>query len=342
MCKDERTNDIAICFLRVLMSFEIVVCHFGGEPAEISVGLAPFGILHAWAVPTFLVISFMLTSKHFYARDKQWFGNRLKRLLVPQIVWAVLYYLAFKVHDYFLASKWIGGPISILIQIATGAHVDLCPQMWFQTVLIVLTILVFFAFYLWDGGAKYILLTLTVVLLTTYYSGYHNMIFAEMPTEVQYSYGNVSVMLPYAVIGLFLYDKREKWWPLKNYLAVGGIILTVAIYILNSIFGFTENLLVHGGPALICFTITFFICTMCIPFEKMNVKIKNMIVFISKYTMGIYCIHYGVGKMMPSVLHNLNMYPHDFIIAIIDFFVSLLIAILIAKIPLKLCKYLVL
>lgn len=325
------------------MSFEVVLCHFCGDPAEISVWLSPFGILRHWAVPTFMIISFMLTYKHIYTGNIDWFGKRMKRLLIPQIIWPFLYFGAFKVHDYFLASQWIDGPESIFIQVATGAYDYLCPQMWFQTVLIVLTILFFGIFFIFNKRrGEYILITLTIVLMVTYYCGYHDMFFIKTPAVVQRSYGNVSIMLPYAIIGCYLYAQRIKWWPIKHYLAIGGIVFSFIIYKLDPIVHFTVDPSTYAGIALICYVVTFFFCIMCIPFEKMGIKMKKVLIYVSKYTMGIYCIHYGVGKIMPAILHNLNIWPNFFVTCIIDYIVSLIIAIVISKIPIKICRYLVL
>ena len=92
---DKELYDINIYFLKVLMSFEVVICHFGGNPADITPWLLPFGVMRHWAVPVFMILSFMLTYKHVCSRDNIWFRNRMKRLLI-----------CISLHSRYMISFW--------------------------------------------------------------------------------------------------------------------------------------------------------------------------------------------------------------------------------------------
>ena len=70
--------------LKIFMSFEVVICHFCVSEMYIA---KPFKMIGSWAVPTFMLLSFILTEKHFSNIKKGDLCKRIKRLVYPQIIW---------------------------------------------------------------------------------------------------------------------------------------------------------------------------------------------------------------------------------------------------------------
>ena len=90
--------NIGFCFLRIWMSFEVILVHFWYVPSIDYVPwyLFPFAYMRMLAVPLFMMLSFFLLERTFIARDCNKFKKRIVRLLVPHIGWAVIYFFVFK------------------------------------------------------------------------------------------------------------------------------------------------------------------------------------------------------------------------------------------------------
>ena len=57
----------------------------------------------------------------------------------------------------------------------------------------------------------------------------------------------------------------------------------------------------YGGTYLIAYATIVFIFFYEFPFEKMWPSIRKMVRFLSKYSLGVFCIHFGVGYCWNNV-----------------------------------------
>ena len=90
MAKTERNYGLSL--LKVLMCFEVLCCHFLSS-ATTPIWRLPLALLKTSAVPVFMTVSFLLCRKAVVSGDTELLGRRVRRLLWPQISWAVAYYL---------------------------------------------------------------------------------------------------------------------------------------------------------------------------------------------------------------------------------------------------------
>lgn len=87
--KNDKDYNYGLALLRIFMCFEVILCHFysGG-----SKYLFLFDVLKNYAVPVFMMMSFLLTEKMFLAQNVDSYKQRIYRLTVPLLGWGVYIY----------------------------------------------------------------------------------------------------------------------------------------------------------------------------------------------------------------------------------------------------------
>ena len=80
--------------LRVIMCFMVVLCHYW-DPLNYQGILQFVSWMRVFAVSVFMLMSFVLVQKTLVSHDKGKIINRFKRLLIPQIGWTLIYWVAY-------------------------------------------------------------------------------------------------------------------------------------------------------------------------------------------------------------------------------------------------------
>lgn len=320
------------------MCFEVILCHFynGGG----SRFLFLFDVLKNYAVPVFMMMSFLLTAKIFLTKNPLSFKKRIYRLTVPLLGWGVIYllfYLGIQVVTGINISQ--SKTITDYIRTALTGH-----AMWYQIDLIVLSFVFFMIFYVFKKRIGIVLINcLLVVSLYLQYSGINYEIFNECQ-QYKYILGRLCEMLPYAVIGFDLayfsvYQKAEKYRTIIMAGALIGCVLILNI-ILPIGFLFRGPSRVPGfgyaGGIGIIFSILMIAIAYLIPQRWFVEPIKKSISFLSPYTLGIYCMHYLIGDLM-----TLTVKEPSFLMCIFIFVICYVISIIINYIPIKSIKMLI-
>lgn len=323
--KPTRMN-YGMALLRMLMCFEVILCHFWTSSA--SGILVPFSRLKGLAVPVFMFLAFYFTKQTYLTSDDQTRIKRIRRLSYPQIVWAIVYWLFFLILQRSVGIK------DLLWQILTGHCRRLNPTMWFQSVLIALSFLFFLVFRLLsDKKGLVLLFTITLFSLWFQYSGFNSRIFSHLRYELKYPLGRLFEMIPYATLGFSIayYNVFERLN--KNrivYLVLFGIMS--ALFVLYSRvvpkapgFGYS-----NGVNLLTVFFITGF--AYLLPFDKVPPKIQAILLFITKYTLGIYCMHRLIGVSLKHVLIGSGLEINGFLLSILIYLFAFVASFIIAKI----------
>lgn len=330
-------KNLGICLLKMLMCFEVVLSHFWKEETY-PIILTPFSMLREYAVPVFMLMSFYLTQNIVLAKNREKYNKRFWRLIYPQLIWAFVYWIIYQIMEIILKRSFVNGIEDLLWQILTGHSQRLNPAMWYQTVLILLTLVFTVLFYFLPQKIAVTGLYLFLFLsLFSQYTGLNYRLFSTLRYELMYPLGRSCEMIPYAVIGFLLgyYGIPEK---LKNYkrvitfacCVIGGIILKFG---LPSAKGFGYSGLMPLMIAIILFTITIYI-----PLEKLPVKFQIMILKISRYTLGIYCMHNLVGRILSGIFGTNGK---SFLTCCAIYIICYAFSYIICKFPLKWCRQLV-
>lgn len=337
--------NIGLAALRIWLSFEVVLVHFWnvdeGMPRPI---LLPFFNTKFLAVPIFMLMSFFLTEKDFSAAPSQEkIFNRFYRLLVPYVSWAIIYYLVLQCLDLLFFKGFVNGIEDLGWQLLLGDNPKLNAQMWYHFDLIIITILFIFIFWIFKKHSFFVICLLGITALFLQYSGLNWAAFEpfeQYRTEIFYL-GRICEMIPYACLGALIsrygiLEQNKKSWLYSVIVCTYACIFTYFNIVVTPA-GFAYSGLRYIILAMLIFAIFYLL-----PFHKLPDTIKSGIVFISKYSMGIYCVHILIGTILNAlILPQTGWQLSTFRECIFIYIISFVISYLIAKLPIKWCKYMV-
>ena len=329
----DKQYNYGIALLRMLMCFEVVLIHGWADKGN-SVILAPLSLLKEAAIPVFMFLSFYLTEKLFFIADSNKKWKRIWRLVYPQIGWALFYWIAAIVilREFSISN--------LLWQIFTGHSPKLNPTMWYQSVLIVLTLSFFIVFRFFRNKAGLILIwTLALLSLVLQYAGYNFLLFDPLRFELKYPLGRLIEMIPYATLGFTIayYDffnklakDRIKFLILFG---VASVILLVSNRFIPAAPGFGYS---RASNLLLSFFLVGFACLL--PFDGIPQKIRKAIRFVSSFTLGIYCVHRLFFAFFEKLSDSTGFVINTFGLCIIVYAISFWGSFLLSKISKKYLK----
>lgn len=322
-----KERNLGIDLLKAWMSFEVVLCHYGFGSDELVYKYF-FSYFKSMAVPVFMIISFYLFARFILCKEIniEKLGKRLQRIYTPLVSWAIIYWV---VYNLFSVKKLALSDFGW--QILAG-HSYNCP-MWFNVVLALLTILFFFL-------CKYsrfhivviILVSLIAIIFST--SGLNNISMSLRP-ELCYSIGRIAEMIPYAGFGLILYKCRSD--KKKSLLVIFVLLITFTGKFCRGLY--CSDIISYHYSSLklfMCSTILVIIF-LYIPLRYLPNIAKKILLFLSCYSMGVYCIHILVGTMLSII----GMTLPPFYFSVFIYLLSLLLCYTISIFPYKLLKNIV-
>lgn len=271
-----KTYEYGVALLKIIMSFEVILCHYWTEHGDLQFYLIPFANAQPLAVPIFMLVSFYLCERFFNEFSKVNLKKRMWRLIYPFWIWGGVYFLFYKTFQ--LINKV--NPVSVkdlLWQLILGCSPVLNPPLWFQADLIIITTIYYLILTLFPRKEGLICIwILAAAALIMQYSGMNENLFRRFQYEIRYTVGRIAEMLPYATIGYFistteLIDKLK-----KN--RIGSSIGIIFLYIIstNTLNDHTSGF-GYGGMRYIVMGTLIFLLVMLIPYEKVPQCIKKMI-----------------------------------------------------------------
>lgn len=85
--RNNYTSNLGIEILRMILCFWVISFHFAGNTNKIK-----YKILNTfYHVPTFMLISFYFSYNTFISNDITKCKKRLERLLIPYIIWPIIF-----------------------------------------------------------------------------------------------------------------------------------------------------------------------------------------------------------------------------------------------------------
>lgn len=322
-------TDISLALLRSLMCFGVILAHCWKSKTYTSIIFLPFKEIETLAAPVFMILTFYFSASLYFSPDISNLKKRMTRLLIPHLGWALIY---FAVLQFFEAIPFT----ELLWQIFMGHSYVLNATMWFQTVLIVLTLLFFMIFSHADKKeGMFISLLLTLFALFMQISETNYNLFYDLRFELKYPLGRIIEMIPYAFTGLLL-NYYDAFTCLKKY----RYIFMMFFLFLLSLPYITDFPVCNGfGYAgITCYYLSLFMTLFCglLPFDLLYLTPKKFFYQLSRYTLGIYCIH----RLVFVFLGRYSFFS-TFTGCIILYFICYLICFLINQIPDKIINSLV-
>lgn len=326
---ENRKINYGFALLRMLMAFEVILAHFCNWEEYSPIIVWPFRQLVSLAVSCFVIMSFYLLADSYKKRDKNIFIKRLKRLFIPQVGWAFVYFFVYLLLNFFFNANIDIGLKDLFWQLLTGHSMNLNPTLWYQFDTIIVTILFYLIFkYADDDKAFKTLLGLMIFCYFLQYSGINRALFGNLPFELKKPLGRIAEVIPFAVIGFTL-----KHLNIMEKLKAHRFIVMFACIVLF-LFGFyipwpeVKNF-DYGGLAKPYLSLCIVIFAYLVPLEYSSDPIKKVILRITDYTMGIYCCHRLVYTILLKAV-KLD-FAHSFEKCILIYIISYLLCMILDK-----------
>ena len=284
-------------------------------------------------VPVFMIMSFYLTGESIRQSTREQKKKRLWRLVYPQFGWTIIYYLVYRTSDLIYQTRLIHNGIwDLFIQMLTGHKYN--ETMWYQVDLIIITIMFYALFTMFHEKTACRILIFTICGSFVWeYMGWNYALFNSLTRDVKYTLGRFSEVLPYASMGILLdyYNvckKLQKHKKISIPLFVVGFFAAVIFKLIIKLpagrgFG-------YSGVPLMGMAVCTFIVALLVPFPS---KFESINSIITKYTLGIYCMHRLIGYIFTNICVKLGDIPGNFQYCVLVYLFSYLTSLLLSKFP---------
>ncbi len=311
-----RTNNhnYGLDLLRTYMCLMVVCIHYWDSSRCVHPIIYLLSGIRFYAVPSFMLMSFFLVQQNLLRHENEWIKRRFERLLIPQIGWTVIYWGCFRTFDDVFETHFLDKNC-FWWQLFLGHSPRLNQTMWFQIVLIWITIIFLIVIKLFPKKQEMVFIGLACLSYLVSYSGILYLSLEKLRTEVAYPIGRMVEIIPLAVAGYFIGSKQvlKRIEGIKKAIFVGGAVL----YFINTEYGLFSPVDGFGeqGVHKLVFSIFFVAIAYHLPVDRCSDRIKKIIKQSSKYTMGIYCGHRLVGTVFDSIINHweLRIPSHTFL-----------------------------
>jgi len=328
--------------LRPLLCFEVILEHFWYVGDGVSAWQLPFDYMLSLSVPAFLFIAFFLGEKHISAGDSAYMRKRVWRLAWPLAGWALIYAAVLIPMPWLSSSSQVPSWGDAVWQAVTGHSPVLNPSMWYQSVILIITIVFFLIFRKPSRQTCSVLICLLCGAFVLEYSGLNEYLFGNLCFELKYPLGRVAEMIPFAVMGYacsrFSLLERS---PLGR---VASVIIFMVIAILammplhgdkNAGFGYSNIFYIPAAVGLA-------VAMWYMPFPRIGRKTITVLKFLSSFTLGIYCMHRLVMLVLKyTISHGMMPRFGTFYLCVLTYILSFIFCWLLSRIPSKYARNLV-
>lgn len=317
--------NIGLCLLRIYCCYEVICCHYLKSDDSFILALG-----RPYAVPIFMLLSFVLSADKLYSKEK--LILRLKRLCIPFWGWGMLYWIVYIVLSSLgLATR---PTISqLLLQEIFGVPIN--SPLWFMSNQILLTVIVYFVINICKTKKQKNIVAVCMIFVSLFlqYTGLVNNIINSIKIEngmIAITIGRFIPMIIYAMLAILVVDNNLLSSLAKNKKLLIGIFVCLIGTILYSFkaghifsgFGY------EGGVSIIV-SLCAIMLSYFAPADKLPLKVRKVIVEMSGYTLGIYCVHIMVGNLFLYVFEKLNIEINSIILCCLIYLVGYIISKLI-------------
>lgn len=331
-----------ISILRMLMCFLVIVSYNWEINVTTTGALGWLNYLKLFPVPVFMLVSFFFNEKMLNSLEGSRLWQRILKLFVPLAGWAVIYWCFYK----FLQETFYPG-YSIRLkdlgwQIATGNNTFINDTMWFQVNLIILTLLFALVILIARKFHNVLFAVLAVGCIVIQYTGF-TWLPGGLKSELAGCLGRLPEMLPCAVVGFVLADtnvlnRLRKFWIVTMIISLAGLFLVRRYGLFTDPSG-------YGFAGIKYIVVAFLLVALFYapPLEMLPKFIKVIIEWLTKYTLGIYCMH----RLVINFLHyfvshrSVNLEIFTLTDCILVYVICYVICFIIARIPCKWIKMMV-
>jgi len=294
--------------LRCLFCIVIVCVHFFPKKENASLLVTEYQKLYDLAVPVFMLISFFLLSVKLSV-IKGLLKKRCFRLLYPQLVWTVVFFLLYSTTNAFGISNIQLNSQIFFLQLFLG-HSFYCP-MWFVVDCAILTILFITLYRVSAKIFSKICFCVIIISFALQYFDVHYILFGNLRYELCYPLGRLIEMAPYAFAGYLLSHVSLK----KSNSYLWGCLLFITLILIHYNSELASVIPVrhtfgYSGLLLFIEVILIVVLSLSIPsFLKIKKEnfVSRFICNIAKYSFGIYILHTFIGNSLLALNEHVGI-----------------------------------
>jgi len=317
--KMKKKYNYGIGILRVCLSFVVIMDHLYDQKKYNQ-----YIYFFYYHIPTFFLLSFFYTFNTFYSRNINKIQNRFERIMIPYFIWSFIYWIFNIIYFYVLKKKCRHSLIDFLNGLLNG-HIFNC-ALWFQNILILITIIFVIVILLLKNIYMHSLALLGLLAYILQYTGFNYKFFRKnFSIHYRLTLGRFAEGFPNAVSGFYI-ALNNLTKVLKNSSRITIIISLIILFFITKFNVFSDiKTYKYGGIRLNIAGICIFFVFYLFPFGALKNKfLINIIKQLTSFTGGIYFIHnlIGRGYILNKILSILEIKRHSLLECIIVFFIS--------------------
>ena len=345
-----KSMNVGLNLFRILLTFGVVLDHFWWTATpQMYTGIdKALWHLRTLAVPAFMTMTFFFTANRFRTGDVPWLKKRFARLYEPFVFWALVYF-AIRLFVAKFDGSYAVGFKDLLWQLALGSSAKLCMQFWFHGDLIILTALMFIAFRVVRSASANIYLAFASIAIgiTLQYTPLNDAMFGWMPFEAKYPLGRLAPMLPYAGAGFLLAAAKDRLAAVPPGIKVTAVLFGLWLawlVVFCDVCPKPRSIPGYAGISLNFTAWGMLFVFYYLPFDRLPAVFSKIVLGVSRYCMGVYCVHLLLGQLMfdfvykGTKLESNGLRIFTVTQCVVVWVLSYLLCWIFSKIPLKFCK----
>ena len=312
---------IGIEILRMFLCFRIVVLHYYSSNNRYLLKMKE----RQFQVPCFFFISFYFLYPIIIQKNFQKLKLRLERLLVPYIIFPIFVWIVNNLM--FLITKFnrfnrLLTINELKLNLLVGKGIFGIGVLWFHFNLIILTLLFFISSIFFQTYFLLFFQVVGLISLNIQYSELNFQLFNQYKINISMSLGNLIETLTIAIFAFSMAHINIFQVFSKNRLIISlfSCFFLFLIYnynIFSDLYGFSSAGIKQNIVSFFLFNIFFLI-----NFGIFNPKIIVVFQQITKYTQGIYCLHFLIQYYLKLVFDRNGTFIGCIILYIISYTLS--------------------
>ncbi len=314
-------RNIGLEILRMFLCFRIILLHYYSGKKKFIIKLKKN------QVSTFFFISFYFLFPIISKRNTRKMKLRLERLFLPyiiypNIVWIInnLMFLVIKFNRFnrLLTLN------ELILNLLVGKGIFGIGVLWFHFNLIIFSIIFFIASFLLENNFLTIFQILSSLSYIIQYSKINYIFFKSYTINIWMSIGNLLETFPIA-IAAFSFASSNLLITFLHYRKKCLFFCSFFLYLITN-YNVFSNLLGHSSPGIIKVVYSFCLFNIfyLLPFEILNDKILYFINQITKFTQGIYCLHFLIQYYLIDKFDKKGTFNDCIILYLISYLLSFL------------------
>ena len=284
-------RNLGIELLRMFLCFRIVLLHYYSSKNKFIRSLKR----NRFQVSCFFFISFYFLYPTISSVNNKKLKIRLERLLIPYIIYPFLIWIIDNIMFFVFKFNRYNRILTLndlKTQIIVGRGIYGIAVLWFHFNLILFTLFFFIFSFILKNYFLTIFQAMALIAYILQYNGFNYKFFKKYTENIWMSVGNLAETFPIAISSFSIASINIKPILLNNCKKVFFFSMFFLYFISNydifsKIKGFSST-----GIKQIFTSLFLFITFSLIPFDILNSKILLIINHITRYTQGIYCLHF--------------------------------------------------